>query len=176
MLENIFNPEFTRLRVPYILMTWLWILLFGNFSFWRRNFHDSYFRFIFRPPLCLLVFLFASSIGIVFIHTYTLLQLKVQIYIAIGIAIGIFAALLWLFLAHRESKSIKRKLHAQYIIQQNMKNQVRWNSRYISIYFKIIKFLASRYSIVNEFSPTTSDSNSTRSTLAESCLKPPTER
>lgn len=84
----------------------------------------SFSWFTLRPPLCLLVFLFATSIGIVFIHTYTLLQLKAQIYIAIGISIGIVAALIWLFLAHRESKSIKRKLHAHYIIQQNMKNQV----------------------------------------------------
>ena len=134
MSEDIFNPKFTRLRVPYILMIWLWIRLFGNVSFWITNFHDSYFRFIFRPPLCLLVFLFASSIGIVFIHTYTLLQLKVQIYMAIGIIIGIFAALVWLFLAHRESKSIKRKLHTQYIIQQNMKNQVLWNYQNFDIF------------------------------------------
>ena len=87
--------------------------------------HFSWFKWIIlRPPLCLLVFLFAASIGIVCIHIYALLRLKFQLYIAIAISVGIVGAFVWLFLAHRESKSIKRKLHAQYIIQQNMKNQV----------------------------------------------------
>ena len=40
------------------------------------------------------------------------------------IAIGIIGAVIWLVHAHKESKTIKRRLHEKYIIQQNMRNQV----------------------------------------------------
>ena len=78
----------------------------------------------FRPPLCLLVFLFAALIAIVFIHIYAVLQAKVLIYFTTVIAIGIIDAFIWLVHAHKESKTIKRRLHEKYIFQQNMRNQV----------------------------------------------------
>ena len=43
MSEKISDPRFTKLRVLYILMTWLWILSFGNDSFKITHGSDSFF-------------------------------------------------------------------------------------------------------------------------------------
>ena len=78
----------------------------------------------FRPPLCLLICLFVASFGIIFIHIYDVLKPIIQLFLTIAVAFGMVCGLIWLFRAHRESKSIRRKIQEQHsrMIKHKIKN------------------------------------------------------